>query len=107
MIPCMSERYPRQFDQRRVLPLVLGFLPIDVVRSNSVVPIKTEEGGLGMAVPEGCDDETLDNVLFIGNKEFNAVVVTNEALKYAIERYCAQQPTGNSVDDLLGDSGVA
>src|SRR5690242_15553769 len=103
----MSERYPREFDERRVLPLVLGFLPVDVVKSDSVVPVTTGDGSLGMAVLEACDDDTLDKVLFIGNREFGVLEVKPEALQYAIERYCSQPTTGDDVDKFLRDRGVS
>lgn len=81
----------REFDSRRVLPVILGLLPADVVKSDFVVPISSAEGQLAMAVLENCDDAILDKAQFICNKDFTVAVVTEAAMRYAIERYCAQQ----------------
>jgi hypothetical protein len=88
----MSRQHPRKFDARRVLPIVPGLLPDEVVKSASVVPIVAEDGSNALAALESCDDETLERVRFICNRELNVVVVAEEAMRYAIERYCSQRP---------------
>jgi hypothetical protein len=84
----MDEEHPREFDSRRVLPLASGVLPVRLVRSDSVVPIDLDaDGRLTLGVLESCTDETLDKVRFVCNRELKVVVVSKEAMAYAIERY--------------------
>ena len=84
----MSDRYPREFDARRILPLVSGMLPGSLVRADSVVPIELDaDGRLTVGVLESCNDETLDKVVFVCNRELKVVVVSEEAMVYAVERH--------------------
>jgi hypothetical protein len=82
----MSERVPRPFDERAVLPVLLGALPDNVVKSD-VVPIGMDGECLVAAVLESCDDDMLDKVRFICNREIKFVVVSEAAMEYAVQRY--------------------
>lgn len=86
----MSDTYPRYFDSRRVLPILPGWLPDDVARSESVVPIGRDGDSVVVAVLDACTDETLDKVRFIGNSEIKVAIVSREAMTYALARYVAK-----------------
>jgi len=86
----MSLEFPRQIDHRPVLPVLLGALPNDLVKSDSIVPIGAEDGRLIVGVLDSCDDEVLAKVRFICNRELKVVVVTEGAMDYAIQRYLAK-----------------
>lgn len=83
----MSELYPQRFDARRILPILPGWLPEHAVQMLKVVPIGLEDDCLVMAVLESCTDKILDLVRFMCNKEIKVVVVTQEAMEYAVHRY--------------------
>jgi hypothetical protein len=83
----MRDAYPRYFDSRRILPILPGWLPDDVARSESVVPIGRDGDSVIVAVLEACTDETLDKVRFTGNSEIRVAIVSEEAMAYALARY--------------------
>lgn len=85
----MSDEFPREFDARPVLPVLLGALPDKVVKSDSVVPIGKKGRVLVVAVLESCGDEVLEKVRFIWNGDLKVVVVAESAMAYAIQRYLA------------------
>jgi hypothetical protein len=88
--PGMSDEFPRQFDDRQILPVLLGALPANVVESDSVVPMGLEGERLIVGVLDSCEGEILDKVRFIWNRDIKVVVVTQAAMSYAIQRYLAK-----------------
>src|SRR5258708_6305757 len=86
-----QQGFSREFDARRVLPVLPGWLPTDFVQHNSVVPIGEEPGRLTVAVLDSCTDDTLEKVRFILNRDLIVVVVTAEAMAYAIQRYVIEK----------------
>src|SRR5579863_4089030 len=97
----MSEQYPREFDERRVLPLLPDIFTKDMVQSDSIIPIGlAADGRLIVGVLESCTDDVLDKAVFLSNRELNVVVVSEEAMAYAIHRYVLYN-AGVSDEDYL------
>jgi hypothetical protein len=86
----MSKAFPRYFDSRRVLPILPGWLPDDLVRSDSIVPMGHDGDSVIVAVLETCTDETLDKVRFVGYSDIRVAVVPEAAMAYALARYLSK-----------------
>jgi hypothetical protein len=86
----MSDEFPREFDDRQVLPVLLGALPTNVVESESIVPMGLEGERLIVGVLDSCEEEILEKVRFISNRDIKVVVVTQAAMSYAMQRYLAK-----------------
>ena len=79
--------FSREFDGRRVLPVLPGILPAELVQAVPVVPFAHDGNRLVVAVLESFPDEFVDKIRFIANKELKIVVVSAEAMDYAVQRY--------------------
>jgi len=106
MIVEMSEQYPREFDARRVLPLLPNISAKGMVQSDSIIPMGLDaDGRLIVGVLESCTDDVLDKAVFLSNRELNVVVVSEEAMAYAIHRYVLYNAGGSAEDYLRGLEG--
>jgi len=84
----MDKELPNEFDPRRVLPIVPGVFSKEMVLADSVVPIGFDDDGcLIIAAPEPCEEEVLDKARFVANREIKVVLVSDEAMAYAVQRY--------------------
>ena len=91
-----------EIDEVEIPPGIIELVPESVARENTVIPMAQENGSLMVIVADPGDQEVMEKLQFILNKEIQPVMAPRPQILEAINRHYGQTEQ-ESVDSMLAE----